>query len=302
MLAPRKIHIAGDDHVWRCPHSPAEINRDKVVPNAAERSERDNLLYLWYTTLLDYRQRKLTVPSDRLPAISAIAKELQATLEFTYRAGIWLEDATRGLLWTTNGKGVRPVKRHAPSWSWASLESQLHSRPAVVVGPPPSFNMYPGGLIKIMGDSYTGVVSEPTMVLHVEAGTLSHTQWSGGTRILNDGSYEYYDLRRQTRTFEDAPWFAYIADEAHDQVLVEFDCPSEHDRYTLSDLDNVLLLRVSTWIHCYQRTRTYLTQALMLKAVDSDRDDTFERVGIAVIPYKYREKKVAWEVKQLHLV
>jgi hypothetical protein len=42
---------------------------------------------------------------------------------FEYKAGLWLEDMHRGLLWAANWTmGLRPRQSTAPSWSWASQD------------------------------------------------------------------------------------------------------------------------------------------------------------------------------------
>lgn len=60
---------------------------------------------------------------DRLPAISGIAKEVQQSTGYNYKAGLWLEDIHYGFLWDTGSSTViRCSISIAPSWSWTSLE------------------------------------------------------------------------------------------------------------------------------------------------------------------------------------
>lgn len=76
----------------------------------------------WYRLFENYCARILTFESDRLAAIAGLAKEIQRQTKFSYRAGIWEEDIHRGLLWVVNGRGCRPEKYRAPSWTWAGLD------------------------------------------------------------------------------------------------------------------------------------------------------------------------------------
>jgi hypothetical protein len=83
----------------------------------------------WYTVVCDYFFRGLTVGNDRLPAISALAREIGQQKPGPYVAGIWLENIHRGLLWTVDGAGAVLDSYRAPSWSWASLDSTTKAMP-----------------------------------------------------------------------------------------------------------------------------------------------------------------------------
>ncbi|KAH9209559.1 heterokaryon incompatibility protein-domain-containing protein, partial [Leptodontidium sp. 2 PMI_412] len=77
----------------------------------------------WYHVVSYYSQRALTVPTDRLPALSALASILHShAREDRYLAGIWQHDLPRGLLWTCSSgsidHGLQAGPYVAPSWSW----------------------------------------------------------------------------------------------------------------------------------------------------------------------------------------
>lgn len=81
-----------------------------------------------------YSLRHLTYSSDRLPALSGLAHEVQRVIQCKYLAGIWECHLLAGLLWTTrevvkqrqdssaNGNPVSLANGdpQAPSWSWAA--------------------------------------------------------------------------------------------------------------------------------------------------------------------------------------
>ncbi|KAH6711923.1 hypothetical protein BKA61DRAFT_487619, partial [Leptodontidium sp. MPI-SDFR-AT-0119] len=78
----------------------------------------------WYHVVSYYSQRALTVPTDCLPALSALASILHShAREDRYLAGIWQHDLPRGLLWTCSSgsidHGLQAGPYVAPSWSWA---------------------------------------------------------------------------------------------------------------------------------------------------------------------------------------
>ncbi|KFY86241.1 hypothetical protein V500_07775 [Pseudogymnoascus sp. VKM F-4518 (FW-2643)] len=92
----------------------------------------------WLEIRSDYCGRNMTVLSDKLNAISAVASEISRSKGWTYLAGLWSEHLIDELLWVyANPKAVRhrnkddyPILRSqraraatrvAPSWSWASV-------------------------------------------------------------------------------------------------------------------------------------------------------------------------------------
>lgn len=69
-----------------------------------------------------YAYRGLTVASDNLVAVSAIASLFHARLRADYFAGIWQGDLIHGLLWNSGGYDINfAVDFSAPSRNWASL-------------------------------------------------------------------------------------------------------------------------------------------------------------------------------------
>lgn len=74
-----------------------------------------------------YTGRHLTVPSDKLFAISAIAETSNDGSTDRYLAGIWMSHLPNGLMW--NYKDLRPqipsTSFVAPSWSWASVRGEI---------------------------------------------------------------------------------------------------------------------------------------------------------------------------------
>ena len=84
--------------------------------------EAQSKLYAyWYKLVELYSGRKITKPSDLLPAIAGLAEQLAKRLpEDLYVMGLWLFDLNNGLLWTVLPKPQEPGPKIAPSWSWLS--------------------------------------------------------------------------------------------------------------------------------------------------------------------------------------
>lgn len=91
----------------------------------------------WFDMVEDYSARGLTVPSDKLPALSSLADTVKEALwaagcKDQYCAGIWREDIVRGLLWKGKYDMFDPTRLsratvyRAPTWSWAAFDGQVH--------------------------------------------------------------------------------------------------------------------------------------------------------------------------------
>ncbi|KAK3389079.1 heterokaryon incompatibility protein-domain-containing protein [Sordaria brevicollis] len=93
----------------------------------------------WADVVHEYTSRELSSASDRLRALSAIARVFQLETGNRYLAGLWKEDIPAALCW---GNGTapgtrndpdpaykkispRPKEYRAPSWSWASIDTPV---------------------------------------------------------------------------------------------------------------------------------------------------------------------------------
>jgi hypothetical protein len=175
LLAPRLLSYSYRNLAWSCRqvnHSDGGPHRDK--PGWHNFGERNNwadlsrearvhmnlfsMIEYWKNLVQSYSSRSLTVPTDKLPAISGIAqKYAQIISDCTYLAGIWHSPTRiRGLtplicvqlFWTTSlcefrfsknlaflreqwsrnlgGKSVQRSQEYiAPSWSWASIDGPI---------------------------------------------------------------------------------------------------------------------------------------------------------------------------------
>jgi hypothetical protein len=73
----------------------------------------------------DYSARRLTMPSDKLPAVSGLAHQVQEMVGSSYHAGLWADSIAYGLQWQRRGLLQKPERWRAPSWSWASLDGPV---------------------------------------------------------------------------------------------------------------------------------------------------------------------------------
>ena len=84
----------------------------------------------WYAVIDEYSGLGLTIQTDKLPAISAIAKQIHNIRpDNRYLAGLWSSTLVHHLLWYPRGQGLtRPKIYCAPTWSWAPFPGQVFNR------------------------------------------------------------------------------------------------------------------------------------------------------------------------------
>ncbi|KAI0182109.1 HET-domain-containing protein [Hypoxylon sp. FL1284] len=87
----------------------------------------------WGAVVSLYSDTKLTVASDKLVAVSGLAKDVRRALQsykpgrYSYLAGLWEEVLIETLVWYVKvGDPAERVSNYrAPSWSWASLDGHV---------------------------------------------------------------------------------------------------------------------------------------------------------------------------------
>ena len=93
--------------------------QDTRVPGSELEYRTGSLLPFWDAIVKDFASRSLTYETDRLPAVSGIAKEVARHTGYTYKAGLWKEEIHSELLWRVEGEIKKQTQYIAPSWSWA---------------------------------------------------------------------------------------------------------------------------------------------------------------------------------------
>ena len=114
----------------KCKLTPPD--KEVIVPRNLEGTHKALALKSWYKTINIITEKALTLPSDRLPAISGIAEQYGRLLKDDYLAGIWRSSLPRGLLWIADSwkskhDNLIPLNPNAPSWSWASINKATNS-------------------------------------------------------------------------------------------------------------------------------------------------------------------------------
>jgi len=134
ILSPRILHFCETEIFWEChslrasESSPRGIfqnwtNAERFFDVTSFNSPRN--LDDWLELVRNYANRKLTIPEDRLMAISSVARLFMDNCglkEDDYIVGIWRPHFSRNLLWFRPAPDATPWSTASPipSWSWAS--------------------------------------------------------------------------------------------------------------------------------------------------------------------------------------
>jgi hypothetical protein len=140
VLSPRVVHFSETQVYWECRDFRAceafpnevlinEGRRDdgivkRLPSNMISSNDDDKFEDYWIHLTQKYATCDLTFSTDILIAISGVAHEVHKWRPSTYLAGLWSRDLLRGLTWYFLVFHERPESYTAPSWSWASVESQ----------------------------------------------------------------------------------------------------------------------------------------------------------------------------------
>lgn len=136
-LARRCLHFGKRQLYWECTSMLAsesvpfgypgmDYSFKKLDPLLPHRSSTGTaLVKTWERLVQTYTQTGLTKETDKLVAISGLAKALAAQSDVQYLAGLWNYDLEHQLRWYAASPSKRPDVFRAPSWSWASTNSEI---------------------------------------------------------------------------------------------------------------------------------------------------------------------------------
>lgn len=155
LLSPRTIHFGSRQLFWECRRLIASETFPNGIP--AQLRIEDNpkcynlprftqtlgpltkpelkrhLYENWHEIVRLYTISNLTYSSDKLVAISGLARELRHLLDDDqYLAGLWKNNLAYDLLWSVAGANLSgsrstllSAEYRAPTWSWASIDAPI---------------------------------------------------------------------------------------------------------------------------------------------------------------------------------
>ncbi|GIZ41299.1 hypothetical protein CKM354_000460800 [Cercospora kikuchii] len=102
------------------------LNTAQLVPQTNNLTEPKASRKDWYALVRAYTHRALKRPTDRILALSGLAKECSVAVDDAYLAGMWRKSLLTELLWTVEGtKYPAPTSFQGPSWSWTSVNGTI---------------------------------------------------------------------------------------------------------------------------------------------------------------------------------
>ncbi|PMD11977.1 HET-domain-containing protein [Hyaloscypha hepaticicola] len=141
-LSRRVLHFCSQEVIWECRESrksesgcsDKDLSTDKpyykdtmdaAVPYwKLEEDPRK----LWYRTVHEYSRMQLTFEKDKFPALAALTQKMETLRgDDRFLAGLWEKTLLLDLLWMVWPSPVtgRSATWRAPTWSWASVQSQV---------------------------------------------------------------------------------------------------------------------------------------------------------------------------------
>jgi hypothetical protein len=135
LLSRRTLHFGHTETGWECcslvdcecsPHRLLYDPMDTYQLSLKTMMEE----FPWIDILQRYTKLDITVSTDRLVAVSGLAKERYRRSRVPYFAGLWADKMTAELLWQVGYRRItqRPPTRLsiAPTWSWASMSGDIN--------------------------------------------------------------------------------------------------------------------------------------------------------------------------------
>ncbi|KAI5461695.1 heterokaryon incompatibility protein-domain-containing protein, partial [Mariannaea sp. PMI_226] len=146
LLAPRLLHFGSTQLGWECkedialelfpntlpPGMVATTTSETLTKALASRSSdssHESFRDAWSDLVNRYSKCDLTKREDKLVAFSGVAKLIEDARQDEYLAGLWKSTLVTDLAWTCYGQLWAPwvdTKFRAPSWSWLSLDQEIH--------------------------------------------------------------------------------------------------------------------------------------------------------------------------------
>lgn len=142
LLSQRMVHFTPSELIWECQQSmecqcSPEGNifdndrsltqwdgRKTKIEHAQFLSSKINIEKRWTMIIQEYSRLQLSFYSDKLIALSGVAKEMHSFRPHdVYLAGMWKNNFVHDSLWRAGSPNQpRAIEWCAPTWSWASVQ------------------------------------------------------------------------------------------------------------------------------------------------------------------------------------
>ncbi|KAK4220654.1 hypothetical protein QBC38DRAFT_505555 [Podospora fimiseda] len=299
MVSTRYINFTGDDVQWKCKTAPGcmcdePFNDDYLEQMNDAASPNIEPIVRWCNMVQMYSGRSVTVESDRLIAISGLAREMEKDLtllaspgqHIEYHAGIWFGVSEAQLAaqltwqasyWDRDGNYVLSSSQGrslCPSFSWASIDRGVWHRYSTYPYPLDDREPY---LIPEIIDIQTTPTSPHDVFGAVSSGFL---KLRGPVRQLvawwklSGGILDHRDCEPDAAQFR--VWAFYL-DCTVSQITLKNGKKSlkRSDEFTEFDETEVKILLMGT-----EKSRRDLVDCLLLAPQDGDNGEiVYQRIG-----------------------
>jgi hypothetical protein len=147
-LARRIIHFTKDEMYWQCGsistcecgRKDSETKYTDFIPQLLARfwnpPKTEGMMWdyshpisFWGPAVEKFATRRLTNPTDRLPALAGLASRLHCNELGDYHVGMWRNYLPLSLLWDARSNVEKLVSETyiGPTWSWISYIGAIHS-------------------------------------------------------------------------------------------------------------------------------------------------------------------------------
>ncbi|KAF5007405.1 hypothetical protein FDECE_6253 [Fusarium decemcellulare] len=283
-MSPRALHFGAQQLFWECREKDAaEVNPDGLYvysPISRFKSQyvdiRDRPTEIdlrgstghtyWRRMVETYSACALTFPSDKLIAVSAIAKQIAAVFQDEYVAGLWRRFLEADLLWHVDSVASDPSRYQryvAPSWSWASVKGKVRTKGSDVFDRG-EFIRVDGYELEYVTEDKTGAIRGGWLRLSGSLKRLRLLRWTASEIKCRLWSLEVNGLEARWPSQSDNPWEVFLDDPQED-------LEDENEKGTL------YCMPARNQLH--GQSGWYLV-ALLLKLVHDDNGE-FQRIGLA---------------------
>jgi hypothetical protein len=134
LLSPRTLYFGPSELGWECRTCiKCECTATSTRSRRGQALLKRVLVHQdWAKLVKEYTRLHLTVPQDRLPAISGLALAMYRLQTNRYFSGLWESSLAHDLMWHVDSHLSSPQVRfdayYAPTWSWAHLIAPVSYR------------------------------------------------------------------------------------------------------------------------------------------------------------------------------
>lgn len=233
----------------------------------------------WYELMVHYSKMRLSVPSDKLPALSGLCKYVDPNTEDQYLAGIWKSSVLQGLAWHVGTPYAKlystSTNTEIPSWSFLSIGRHVEFKETLTFGALKLDTILPSAelgtaVVRLRYDDIHGEISSAR--LHLSAVSMQlYMRLSPDTDLLR-----CLDVFSNPRIEDGKLNFAFLESDYLSKSRLYFDEVPQLDLEKVAVIPALLLYVKPTYQPEYRQMVVLLLQS-------TGEPDVFTRIGLCTI-------------------